>query len=59
MNFSTQIFFNTINHGYRAPILKTSFLWVLPFYMALAVTIGKRCVERYALQFYGTSLIAA
>ena len=36
MNFPSQIFFNDINHGYRAAILKKNFLWLLPFYMVVA-----------------------
>ena len=36
MNFPSKIFFNDINHGYRAAILKKSSLWLLPFYMAVA-----------------------
>ena len=36
MNFHLQIFFNDINHGYRAAILKKNSLWLLPFYMAVA-----------------------
>ena len=36
MNFALQIFFNNINHGYRAAILEKSSLWVLPFYMTVA-----------------------
>ena len=36
MNFPSQIFFNDINHGYRAAILKKNSLWLLPFYMAVA-----------------------
>ena len=36
MNFPSQIFFNDTNHGYRTAILKKSFLWRLPFYMAVA-----------------------
>ena len=36
MNFPSQIFFNDINHGYRAAILKKSSLWLLPSYMAVA-----------------------
>ena len=35
MNFPSHIFFNGINHGYRAAILK-SFLWLLLFYVAVA-----------------------
>ena len=33
MNFPSQIFFNDINHGYRAAILKKNYMWLLPFYM--------------------------
>ena len=36
MNFPSQILFNDVNHGYRAAMLKKSFLWVLPPYMAVA-----------------------
>ena len=36
MNFPSQIFFNKINHGYRAAILKKSSLWLLSSYMAVA-----------------------
>ena len=36
MNFPSQIFFNDINHRYRAAILKKNSLWLLPFYMAVA-----------------------
>ena len=36
MNFPSQIFFNDINHGYRAAILKKMFLWLLPFCMIVA-----------------------
>ena len=50
MNFPSQIFFNDINHGYRAAILKKSSLWLLPSYMAVATY----CY--YALQLYRTSL---
>ena len=28
MNFPLQIFFNDVNHGYRAAILKKSSLWL-------------------------------
>ena len=55
MNFPSQIFFNDINHGYRAAILKKNSLWLLPFYMVwLLISIMKRCAERCALQFYQT-----
>ena len=36
MNFPSQIFFNDINHGYRAAILNKSSLWLLLSYMAVA-----------------------
>ena len=36
MDFPLQMFFNDINHGYRAAILKKSSLWLLPSYMAVA-----------------------
>ena len=36
MNFPIQIFFNDIDHGYRAAILKKNSLWLLPFYMVVA-----------------------
>ena len=36
MNFPSQLFFNDINHGYRAAILKKSSLWVLPPYMVVS-----------------------
>ena len=36
MNFPSQIFFNDINHGYKAALLKKKSLWLLPLYMAVA-----------------------
>ena len=54
MNFHLQIFFNDINHGYRAAILKKNSCWLLPFYMAV-----KRCAKRCALQLSSTSLSSA
>ena len=36
MNFSSHIFFNDINHGYRAAVLQKNYLWLLPLYMAVA-----------------------
>ena len=36
MDFPSQIFFNDINHGYIAAILKKTSLWPLPFYMVVA-----------------------
>ena len=46
MNFRSQIFFNDINHGYRATILKKSFLWLLPFYMAVATYCFYKKIRR-------------
>ena len=54
MNFPSQIFFNDINHGYRAAILKKSSLWLLAYYLAVANM--KMCTKRCALQLYCTSL---
>ena len=53
MNFPPQLFFNDINHGYRAAILKKNSLWLLPLYMAVA-TYFYFCAERCALQLYHT-----
>ena len=36
MNFSSQIFFNDINHGYKAALLEKSSLWLLSIYMDVA-----------------------
>ena len=36
MNYPSQIFFNDINHGYRAALLKKNYLWLLPFSMFVA-----------------------
>ena len=36
MNFSSQIFYNDINHAYRATMFKKKFFWLLPFNMTLA-----------------------
>ena len=38
MNFPSHIFFNNINHGYRAAISKTNYLWLLPFFIAVATS---------------------
>ena len=51
-------FFNDINHGYRAAILKKISLWLLPFYVVVATfAIMKRSAETCALQLYRTYLI--
>ena len=55
MNFPSQIFFNDINHGYRAAILKKSSLWLLLFlWLCLIIATIKRTMPR--LQLYRTSL---
>ena len=36
MNFPVQVFFNNINHCYRADILKKHSLWLLLLFMAAA-----------------------
>ena len=36
MNFPSQIFFNDINHGYIAAIMKKNYVWLLPLYMVVA-----------------------
>ena len=46
MNFPSQIFFNDINHGYRAPILHKNSLWLLPLYMVVATYFYYEKVRR-------------
>ena len=46
MNFPSQIFFNDINHGYRAAILKKNYLWLLPFYMVVVTYFFDEKVRR-------------
>ena len=46
MNFPSQIFFNDINHGYKAAILKKNSLWLLPFYMVVATYFYYEKVRR-------------
>ena len=46
MNFPFHIFFNDINHGYRAAILKKNYLWLLPFYMVVATYFYYEKVHR-------------
>ena len=55
MNFPLQIFFNNINHVYRAAILKKNYLWLPPFYIVVATYLNhEKCAERCALQLYQT-----
>ena len=46
MNFASHIFFNDINHGYGASILKKNCLWLLPFYMIVATDFYYEKVHR-------------
>ena len=46
MNFSSQIFFNDVNHGCRVAILRKSALWLLPFYMDEAAYCYYKKVRR-------------
>ena len=46
MNSPLQIFFNNINHGYRAAILKKNVLWLVPFYMVVATYFYYEKVSR-------------
>ena len=46
MNFPSHIFFNDINHGYRAAILKKNSLWLLPLYMVVATYFYYEKVRR-------------
>ena len=58
MNFSSQIFFNHINHDYRAALLKKNSLWLLPFYMAVEKvrrTIRTAIVSYLFKHFYSSS----
>ena len=36
--FPSYTFFNDINHGYRAAISTKNYLWLLPFFMAVATS---------------------
>ena len=46
MNFPSHIFFNDINHGYRATILRKNSLWLLPFYKVVATYFYYEKVRR-------------
>ena len=39
MDFPSQIFFKDIYYGYTAAILNKNYLWLLPFFMAVAAYI--------------------
>ena len=59
MNFYLQTFFNDINHGYKAALLKENFLlygWFPFIWMWLLIAIMKRRAERRTLWLYHTSL---
>ena len=44
--FLCRYFFNDINHGYRAAILKKNSLWLLPLYMVVAIYFDYEKVSR-------------
>ena len=46
MNFPSQIFFNDINDGYRAAILKKNSLWLLPSGIVVATYFCYEKVRR-------------
>ena len=46
MNFPFHIFFNDINHGYRAAILKKNYLWLPPFFIFVATYFYYEKVRR-------------
>ena len=59
MNFYLQTFFNDINHGYKAALLKKNFLlygWFPFIWMWLLIAIMKRRAERWTLWLYHTFL---
>ena len=58
MSFPSKIFFNNINHGYSAAILKKSSLWVrfCLIWLWPLIAIMKKSAERCTLQLYCTSL---
>ena len=59
MSFPSQIFFNDINHGYRAAILTEKSLWLLPIYLAAATYFYYEKVGRtMRTAIYHTSLKA-
>ena len=56
MNFPSQIFFNDINHGYRAALLKKDSLWLLPFYVCVLNVRRTMCtaIVSYLLKYFYT-----
>ena len=57
MNFPSQIFFNDINHGYRAAILKRNVYVCFHYiWLWLVISVMKRFAERCILQLHQTSL---
>ena len=57
MNFPSQIFFNDVNYGYRAAVLKKNSLWLLPFSMAVVFyCYNEKLRRKCGLQLYRTSL---
>ena len=46
MTFPSHIYFNDINHGCRAAMLKKSSLWLLPFYVAVVTYCCYKKVHR-------------
>ena len=52
MNIPSQIFFNDINYGYRAVLLKKNYLWLLPFYASVANYEKVRRMMRTAIVSY-------
>ena len=53
MNFHSHIFFNDVNHSYRAAILKKSSVWVLPSYM----DVVKYCYYEKACRTMHTAIV--
>ena len=57
MNFRSQLFFNDVNHGYKAPILKKSYYGCFrSLWLRQPIAVMKGCAEQCALQLYRTSL---
>ena len=54
MNFPSQIFFNDINHGYKAALLKKNSLWLLSFYMDVA----SHCYYEKARRTMNTAIVS-